>query len=223
MKQPVKYLIVILAICILFIALSACNRTTHEDEPDHVSYMQQLFYKGGNRDFTVRLIGGTSEAMFVADGVTQNVAPFVDLTVIPQHVDLFNESYTYTLVGTDGEVSGALTKDSFGAAYTARPDIGGIGTPTSVKLLYDEKESVFDLHDMFADAIKGEKAMQLAEHNLADKLSASDKEREIYVKYINDADSDQSTYYWYVAFIASPTDYYAVLVDNDGEIVSVNP
>ena len=222
-----KYLITVTAIlCVLcaVLSLSACQKVPAEQEESHISYMQQAFYLGKTKDFTTRLVMGVSEAMFVADGKTTDVRSFATLTVVPQHVDLFNEAYDYTLKGDKGEISGALDKDSFGASYSAAiSDLAAIGTPVEVTVKSNKIEESIPLADMLSESITGVKALEIAEAQLTDKLTASDKEREIYVKYINDAESDASDYYWYVAFIASPTDYYAVLVAPDGKIVSVNP
>lgn len=223
MKKIVITLILIFIAITATLAFTACQKPAETPEDDHISYMQQSFYMGKTKDFTVRLTGGVSETLFVADGRTVNVVPFTTLTVIPQHVDLFNEAYDFTLTGDAGTVSGKLDKDSFGASYSASVDLTSVGTPLSVTVRSDKIEQTIDLADMLKGSVTGTAALDVAQRQLADKLAASQKEREIYVKYINDADSAASDYYWYVAFIASPTDYYAVLVSPDGQIVSVNP
>ena len=225
MKKIAIFLSFILILTLTIAALTACNRTQPEpDAAEPISYMQQCFYMGKTKDFTARLTGGISEALFVADGVSQDVHAFTTLTLIPQHVDLFNESYTFTLKGDKGEYSGALDKDSFGASYSAEiPSLDAIGTPTEVTVKSDKIESTIALSDMLAESITGAKALEIAHTSVEAKLTADTKPREIYVKYINDAESDASDYYWYVAFIASPTDYYAVLISPSGELVSVNP
>ena len=219
-----KIVLTIVVIALVGIILCACGKVTTPQEESHISYLQTTYYYGHNANFAVRLVGGESEELFVADGKTMDVAHFDTLSLVPQHVDLFNESYTYTLVGTTGEITGNLQKDSFGASYTADiAAIDSIGTPTEVRIAGESVQETIALTDMLQDAITGTKAMEIAQQALQAKLEADDKEREIYIKYINDVGNDQSPYYWYVAYIAAPTDYYSVLVDDQGNVVNVNP
>ena len=217
-----KTLLLIVAIALMGTTLCAC--ATNPPPQSHISYMQTSYYYGRNPEFTVRLVGGESEAMFVADGQTVDVGHFDTLTLVPQHVDLFNETYSYTLVGTTGEIKGELQKDSFGASYSAQiENIAAIGTPNEVRIVGGDIQENIAIQNMLVDAIEGTKAMEIAQAQLQEKLDADDKEREIYVKYINDVANEESPYYWYVAFIAAPTDYYSVLVDGLGNVVNINP
>ena len=222
-----KKFCIILSTVILLVGAVLCAAactSTPQEEDNHISYMQQSFFWGKNKDFEARLVVGTAETMFVADGKTVEVVPFATLTIVPLHVDLFNETYEYTLTGISGNGEGKLDKDSFGATYSAAlHDLDRLGTPQTVTIKSTKIEATIELENMLANSITGVTALETAEKQLADKLAADNKEREIYVKYINDADNDKSAYYWYVAFIASPTDYYAVLVDDKGQVVSVNP
>ena len=223
-----KRIAIILSVIFIFtcsiLALAGCRQATPQEEASDVSYMQQSFYMGKTKDFTVRLAGGVSEALFVADGATKDVKSFCTLTVVPQHVDLFNETYTFTLKGDKGEMSSALDKDSFGASYSSEiPSPEAIGTPQEVTVKWDNTEQTIPLSNMLEGSISAARALELAKVSLEAKLTADNKDREVYVKYINDAEKDASDYYWYVAFIASPTDYYAVLISPTGDLVSVNP
>ena len=52
-------------------------------------------------------------------------------------------------------------------------------------------------------------------------LPASDKQREIYIKLVNALPDDEAPYYYYVSFIKSPADYWALLLDPvKGEVIS---
>ena len=222
--KKICVLLSIITILALSVVLCACGETPAEEKTDNVCYMQEVFYCGKTKDFEVRLSGGIGEAMFVADGQAVDVAPFVTLTLVPLHVDLFNDAYTFVLTGSQGTMEGTLAKDSFGASYTASlGDVAKVGEPTSVTVSSENTQATVEIANMLANSITGTKAMEVAEAHLKDKLSADNKEREVYVKYINDAEAEGSAYYWYVAYIASPTDYYAVLVNDAGKIVSTNP
>lgn len=220
--KKLGYVIVIIAL--LGLLLCACQGKTAGEEQSTVSYMQSTFYLGRNADFVVRLVGGESEEMFVADGKAQDCRPFCTLTLVPLHVDLFNDAYSFVLTGDKGTAEGELAKDSFGASYSVEiADPQAIGTPLSIAIHGGSTQENIELQNLLQDAITGEKAMEIAQETICDKLAADDKDREIYVKYINDTAKEDSPYYWYVAFIAAPTDYYSVLVDQEGKVVAVNP
>lgn len=213
--------IICITICLFAVACDKLN----PPQPDPVSFRQTALYTGGNNNFAIELTGGQSEELFVADGIVGEVHDYVTLCVTPLHVDLFNNEYTYTLTGDKGEVSGALTKDNFGATYTAQVEnYASIGTPTQVSVSCKDNKQDITLTDKMQGIIDSNRAMEIAQTTLADKLAADNKDREIYIRFINDSSQQDSPYYWYVAYIAAPTDYYSVLINPaSGEVLSVNP
>ncbi|MBQ9145667.1 MAG: hypothetical protein IJX70_04330 [Clostridia bacterium] len=216
--------IVALIVVILVLVLCACT-PKEEEVPSPISYIQQTLYTGGNNNFLVNMSSGRSEELFVADGKVGEVHDFVLISVVPLHVDLFNYSYTYILKGEKGEKTGELIKDSFGAGFSAEiEEIESVGKPISLVLCYQEKEEDITIENKLESMINGVEAIEIAENTLKESLERDGKEREIYVKYINDSSNPESPYYWYVAYIASPADYYSVLISpTDGNVVSVNP
>ncbi len=219
-----KKVFVIFVLLTLTLALAACGKDTPQ-QAEPISYMQQTLYTSSSSNFRVSLSSGRSESLFVADGKVTDVKDFATLSVVPLHVDLYNDTYTYTLTGSTGSVDGELQKDNFGASYEgAIPSMASIGTPQTVTLKWGDHSEQFELTDLLKDAIGANDAKQIAQKTLAAKLEADDHDREIYVRFINDASTPDSPYYWYVAFIHSPTDYYSVLIDpTDGTVLSVNP
>ena len=210
----------VLLVCVLF---AACAKKEEEEPAEEVSYCQTQLYVGGNADYKITLTAGKSEQLFIADGKTTDVGDFVLLTVTPTSTDLMNADLSYTLAGENGAHSDALVKDAFGATFTSEPDLSVVGKPQSVTIKNGSAEIEIPLQDMTEGIVTPKQALYTAKEALKDKLNGDDKEREIYIRLINNAEKPESSYFWYVAFIAAPTDYYSVVIDPaSGSVVSGN-
>lgn len=224
-----KFILIFFSVVIIA-ALSAlaagCSPDGSNVTADNISYIQTALYTGQSLNFTVSIAKGRSEQLFIADGKAGELKEFNTLTVTPLNIDLLNNTYTYRLVGANGELEGALAKDSFGASYTAElSDIASLGALVSIKIIAVSIEDDICLVDRLADMLDAMEALKLARQSLEEQIVAETTDdrldREIYIKFINDAKNPTSPYYWYVAYIASPTDYWTVLIDpSTGEIVS---
>lgn len=223
-------IIVFSAILILSLLLAAAGCEKFDDD-DHIltqniSYIQTALYAGQSLNFAVSVAKGRSEQLFIADGKAGELKEFNTLVVVPLNIDLFNNAYTYKLIGEDGELEGSLTKDSFGASFTAElSDIEQIGALNSITILSINIEDEIALVNKLADMLDAMEALRIAEESLEEQIVSETVDdvlpREIYIKYINDAKNPSSPYYWYIAYIASPTDYWTVLIDpTTGEVVS---
>lgn len=223
--QKLKKISIILLLSVFIIIFSvACSPKSDDnvEEKNNISYIQNTFYHGKTSNFEVKICSGKSEVLFIADGKTNECKEFCTLTVIPSGVDLFNCDYSFTIIGENGETKGTLTKDSFGAYYLSDVEIKNLGKITNVHLSYNSKTEEVPMTDMLEGKVDGMKALEVIKGALADKLKANDKEREIYIRMINNTNKPESEYYWYVAFIATPTDYYSGLVNPaDGSIISI--
>jgi len=217
------YLSIISAILLFSVIFVACKKQEEATETENVSYSQTTLFTGSNDTFNVSLSSGISEKLFIADGKTTDVGNFVLLKVTPLSPDLLNVELKYKLVGDKGETTDSLSKDAFGAYLSAEPDLNVIGNPLCIYLINGEKETQIELKDEMQDRISSAQALQIAKEKIKDKLEADDKDRETYVRLINNAENKDSAYYWYVAFIASPTDYYSVLIDGKGTVITTSP
>ncbi len=226
MKRIILIILSVAIIAALVCFAAGCNKNNDDITVDNISYIQTALYTGQSLNFTVSITKGRSEQLFIADGKAGELKEFNTLTVTPLNIDLLNNAYTYRLVGVNGELEGALSKDSFGASYTAElADIASIGALTSIKIIAVAIEDEICLVNRLADMLDAMEALNLARESLQDQIVSEtvDNElaREIYIKFINDAKNPTSPYYWYIAYIASPTDYWTVLIDPaTGEIVS---
>ena len=219
MKKPLIFVCCILISLFILTTLSACDKTQKEEEEVcEISYIQEELYTGESANFMVTVASGKSENMFIANGTAGDLVDFATLTVTPLHVDLFNCDYQYKLIGENGELCGEMKKDTFGTSFIAElKDYKTVGKLTCVKIIRIDAEEEIALTDRLLDKINSEEALKIAKENLADKIAeekdAGIYKREIYVKYINDEKNAKSDYFWYVAYIASPTDYWALLID----------
>lgn len=224
MQKSKKLIFIVFILLLSSFILVACNQMGKVDteQKNNISYIQNEFYHGKSRNFEVKICSGKSEVLFIADGVTNECKDFTTITVIPSSVDLYNHEYSFTLTGENGETSGDLIKDSFGAYYQADVNLSTIGKVTSVKLTYGKNSEDVEISDMLEGKVDGMKALEVVKEALAERLTADNKDREIYIRMINNTNKPESEYYWYVAFIANPTDYFSALVNpQDGTIVSI--
>ena len=224
MQKSKKLILIAFIIILSLFILVACNPSTNTDneQKSNISYIQHEFYHGKSANFEVKICSGKSEVLFIADGVTNDCKDFSTITVIPSSVDLYNHEYTFTITGENGETSGSLVKDSFGAYYQADIDSSAVGKITSVKLSYGKNNEELEVTNMLEGKVDGMKALEVVKEALKERLEADNKDREIYIRMINNSNKPESEYYWYVAFIANPTDYFSALVSpDDGTIVSI--
>ena len=218
-----KLLSIISAILLFTICFTACKAQESEPAPTNISYCQNSLYVGKTADYNVSLSEGISEILFVADGKTVETENFVELKIIPTSQDLINQTLKYKLTGEKGEIEDVLDKDAFGAYFSATPDMSVIGKPIKLTIM-GKSETQVELTDVLAGKLSSSQALSAAREVLNEKLKADGKDREIYVRMINNAEKSDSPYYWYVAFIAAPTDYYSAVVDPaSGKIVSTSP
>ncbi|NCA66825.1 MAG: hypothetical protein EOM87_02030 [Clostridia bacterium] len=226
MKRLLTYILCVLLIVSLAAIAVGCKNDDGYKTVDNISYIQTALYTGQSLNFTVSVTKGRSEQLFIADGKVGELKEFNTLTVVPLNIDLLNNSYNYKLIGENGELEGSLAKDNFGASYNAElSDITTIGTLTSITIIAVSIEDEICLVNKLADMLDAMEALEIARDSLEEQIVSetvdNEMQREIYIKLINDAKNPTSPYYWYIAYIASPTDYWTVLIDpSNGEIVS---
>lgn len=214
--------VIIIALCAIFVGCDKKEQIIEEVKP--ISYMQTLFYVGNDNEFRIKLIKGRGEPLFIADGKSSGNEEFTALTVTPLNKDQTNSELSFTIIGENGEVSGILSYERLQGVFSSSPDLKGIGTPNSIKIIEGKRTVEITLTNLLEERITGEDALSIAEKAMESKLSADDKDREIYIRLINNSLDPNSEYYWYVAFIASPTDYYSALIDSkSGNVLSTNP
>lgn len=192
-----------------------------------VSTYHDAVYVGANEDFGVSFVTGEAEKLIVIDGKVGETAPFATLTVTPLSAGLFNNTYTYVLKGESGEKTGDLTKDVIGATFSAEvPAAEEIGKVLSVAVVAEGiSESEIPLANKVEGCLGWREILARAEQALETEITAEtdtgELPREIYVKLVNALSDSEAPYYYYVSFMKSPSDYWALLLDPEtGEIIS---
>ena len=231
MKKTVTltFITIILILCIS--VLAGCKEKQQEEEKSplekRVSTYQDAVYVGSNDDFHADFITGEKEKLIVIDGEVGEMVPFATLTVTPRSSALFNNTYTYLLKGESGERTGELVKDVVGAAFSAEVvDSKEIGKILSLTVISD---GILESEIIFVDKVEGtlprKELLAIAEKEFSDVIAAEtdtgNLEREIYIKLVNALSDEDSPYYYYVSFIKSPSDYWALLLEpTTGEVIS---
>ncbi len=204
-------------------ALASCGGKSDAPKKEGLETLVSVYhdgvYVGANEDFTVNLTTGETEKLIVADGKVGELTRFATLTVTPLSSSLFNNVYTYVLTGEKGEKTGELEKDVIGATFTAEIDgAESIGKITGAKIVAENiLESDVPLTNKLEGALTWKEILKHAETTLSEQIKEESDTgalpREIYVKLVNAMASDDSPYYYYVSFIKSPSDYWALLMD----------
>ena len=225
-----KKAIIVILILALTLCLFACKNKDQTEEKSalekRVSTCHDAVYVGSNEDFQADFVVGEKEKLIVIDGEVGELVPFATLTVTPLSASLYNNTYTYLLKGESGEKTGDLVKDVVGAAFSAEVEGSGeIGKILAVSVLCEGiLESEITLANKMEGTLSRKEILAIAEKEFHDAMIAESDtgnlEREIYIKLVNALSSD-APYYYYVSFIKSPSDYWALLLEpTTGEIIS---
>ena len=231
MKKIRLSILVLLTIFLCLSLVVACNGKSDAPEKTglekRVSTYQDSVYVGENGEFGVSFVTGEAEKLIVIDGEVGECARFATLTVTPLSSELYNNTYSYILKGEAGEKTGELVKDVVGAAFSAEvPAAEEIGKVLSVTVKADGiLESEVELMSKLEGAMTWREALAVAEKAFAEEITAEsdtgELSREIYVKLVNALSDADAPYYYYVSFIKSSSDYWAILLDPvTGEIIS---
>ena len=232
MKKSFLTAIIALILTAALFSFAACKKTEEKAEErigleKNVSSYHDAVYVGGNEDFTTHFVTGEAEKLIVVDGKVGDLARFATLTVTPLSSSLFNNTYTYTLVGETGEKSGDLVKDVIGATFSAEVgDFSEIGTLRSVRIVSENiLASDIPLVNKLEGALGWKEILKIAktelESTITQETDTGELQREIYIKLVNAMPDEDAPYYYYVSFIKSPADYWALLLDPiKGEVIS---
>ena len=230
MKKSLFLILTILVVLCVF-CFVGCKKSDPTPEKTglqtRVSTYQEAVYVGSDDSFDVSFVTGEAEKLIVIDGEVGEMAPFATLTVTPLAFALFNNTYTYLLKGESGERSGNLTKDVIGASFSADlENAKEIGKVQSVTIIAEGiSENLVELTNKLDGALSWKEALAIAEKELAEAITAESDTgalpREIYVKLVNALSDADAPYYYYVSFIKSSSDYWALLLDPmTGEVIS---
>ncbi len=231
MKRKICIFIASFLTIIFLFAFASCGKKNATPKKQGleklVSTYHDAVYVGANEDFNVHFATGEAEKLIVVDGKVGELTRFATLTVTPLTSSLFNNTYSYVLTGESGEKTGDLIKDVIGATFTAEVEgADGIGKITEVKIVAkDIMESVVPLTNKLEGAMDWKAILKVAEAELKEAIEEESDTgalpREIYIKLVNAMAEGDAPYYYYVSFIKSPAEYWALLLDPvTGEVIS---
>jgi hypothetical protein len=222
-----KKLIVILCLFILSFSLWGCSKEEEKDPVlNQVSFYHSNLYCGQNDKFSITIERGMREKEYIIDGKVGTMIEFSRLRVTPLNVDYFNKEYNYVIEGKSGKLNGTLEKDIFGTTYFKDvEDIDSIGIIHNITVKTSDFECKIALNDKITDMLNWQDVLKIAKENysqaIMNELQEKNFNREIYIKFINDNKNVESPYYWYVALIASKSDYWAMLIEpKSGTIIT---
>ena len=226
-----KALLIILIRALTLTLFVACRDKKQAEEKSpleqRISTCYDSVYVGSSEDFRASYITGEKEKLIVIDGEVGDLVTFATITVTPLSAPLFNNTYTYRLTGENGEKTGDLTKDVVGASFSAEVEgTEEIGKILSLTVIAEGiLESEITLTDKMEGTLSRKEILEIAERELHDVITAESDtghlEREIYIKLVNALSDGDAPYYYYVSFIKSPSDYWALLIDpTTGEVIS---
>ncbi|MDE6550924.1 MAG: hypothetical protein K2M44_05455 [Clostridia bacterium] len=227
MKKKIVLISLTLALILTAVfALAACKKSGEASINDYVSYDQYMLYSAHDEDISVSITGTKREEIFIADGKVGQLSDYVRITMRPHKAEMLTGEYSYAVVGEIGSLSGNLSKDGFGVSFSADlHELSEIGIISAVKITYGytvKELSVINRCEGIIDsrAALG-KAYEVFKSDIDAALQSKSFNREVYIKLVNDGKNPDSDYYWFVSFISSKEDYWAVLVNSsDGNVIS---
>lgn len=215
-----KIVVIILAIALLAVGLTACNKNkTADEEYSNVSRSVSALYTGESETYSVTVERGMRENDFIADGTATDVRDFAEITVTPLKVHDYT-SIGFSLANGATSLSGTVTSDDFGEFKVSLSELDF--QPLSVTLSVGEAVETVDLQNVLENKLTSSDVINIAKTEFADRIAAESQggalSREIYVKLIT---GDRENYYYYVSFIGEGVDFWALLINPEtGAVIS---
>lgn len=209
------------------VAFSAagCKSALAKREPNLSELRDELMKAEGER-MSAELISGVREQPFVIDGAPGEKCDFTVITVSPNGFSETAEfDYILEFGGTtaEGELSRHPLRDTFSAELGIRVR----GSATLTVIGPDDYRESFALRSAIGpDDISAADALEIAENRLKGRIkeltSGGSLRAEVYLRFLDNPITTDGGYYWYVAYVPSEYEVYAVLIDPaTGEIAAV--
>jgi hypothetical protein len=219
-----KKLIICLCSAVVLAAIGvgiflAANKTD-VDLTKNICYSDEYVYFGRNGNFAVSVYAGRGEKNFLTDGKANDVQDFCRVIL-----NVLNNAYSKItafeceIAFEGGErVAGKIEKNPLTLEHTAEIATAHPEKIRSVYVKYTAaKGDSIEVKNILEGRLSAEQAFAAAEKIFAKEIKENTKkgefDREIYVKFVTGYRGEEP-YYWYVAFIASDSDYWAVLLDS---------
>ncbi|MDR3293223.1 MAG: hypothetical protein LBT20_03870 [Clostridiales bacterium] len=214
------------AAAVIAVAAVALFADSEIDLGKNISYMDKYAYFGSNANFAVTVNAGVGEKTFLTDGKVGETAEFCKISLVVVNSSYTKlESFGYELTAGGEKLSGTFKKDVLTLEFNDQTAIKNPETVESVVIVYaTTHRDTISLANMLEGRLSATDAVDAAVKVFAKEIKSNTKNkifpREIYVKFVTGYGGEEP-YYWYVAFIASETDFWAVLLDSRTGAVDV--
>ncbi|MDR1940618.1 MAG: hypothetical protein LBQ40_07510 [Clostridiales bacterium] len=228
MRGGVKRAFMIIAAIVITIAIAAAvvwvlTKKNEIDLTNNICYSDRHVYSGKNGDLAVTVYAGVAEKSFLTDGKASEVVNFCKIGL-----NVINTAYSkvaafdYNIIADGKLYAGKLTRDSLTSEMSGSVDLPDASKIKSIVIRYGSKDHEIPLSGVLDGRMSADDAYKAAVKIFSKEISNGIKNgvfnREIYIKFVTGYGGEEP-YYWYVAFIASDSDYWAVLMDSrTGEV-----
>jgi hypothetical protein len=215
----------VVAAAAIVVALSFLFKGRDIDLTGNICYSDRYVYSGKNNDFSATVYAGAGEKNFLTDGQAVDVTGFckISLNIINMAYNKLT-SFGFELKTDTQSFSGTITKDSLSSELSGAADVPDPSKIRAVIIKYGDKNTEIGLADVLDGRLSAGQAYDAALKVFAKEIKSNLKNgslnREIYIKFVTGYGGEEP-YYWYVAFIASDSDYWAVLLDSKTGAVDV--
>lgn len=208
MKKRVLIILSILCATLIF----AC--TPDLEKNPRLSELRSDIMMGNNDEYSIVLVSGIREDPFDIDGMSQKDKVFFTvITVTPaEYNPLAEYSFSVTIGGET--YTGKLNRHPYNQSYSVEINVLTSQKELEIIISQGNNDSAITLNSVVGeDFISGNKAFQIAEKKLKDKISAKGGNYEVFVRLIENPINASGGYFWYVAFIFEDETTYAVLIE----------
>jgi len=204
--------------------LAACSRTPFERYNRNISEIRDNVFTGSADGMRIEVVSGRREEPFAIDGRPGETVPFTVVTITPTER---RPAFSYRVEMNGAQFSGNFLPHPYLDTFSA--DIAASTSDRQIRVVITGEgfERVFELTSIVTDEMIGaERALEIALDRLGNSLSAFYQSRrlgaEIYIRLVSNPITQADTFYWYVAFVTTDDQTFAVLIEPvSGEILAV--
>ncbi|MCL1944970.1 MAG: hypothetical protein FWF56_04110 [Firmicutes bacterium] len=211
-----------IVLCVLLIVTSvllvACT-TIFDQYKDYIAEYRPDLYLYKTEEYEIEVASGWREKDFALDGIVGNKVDFIIITVVPTNGIVDAMTLDYELSVDEQSFGGKMTQHPFRENFSAEIVSRTNSRPITLKLRSKDKEiGRYNMQvSITPNMIDASRALEVA----VDKLKSQIKgmtingklNGEVYVLFVKNPVDDNGTLFWYVAFVNTSSDTYAVLID----------
>lgn len=215
-------------LCIIALSagvFAACKSEVSPEITKNISELSTNVYTAKTDNVEITLTTGERETPYNVNGVSESRAAYTIITVKPAAMTEDPMPYDYVITSGKNIYRGRLNLHPFGISYTDTVNKKIEGTVAVTVTSGDYTEEIV-LSPQFTDKmITWETALKIGINSVKAEVeslySGSKLMGEVYVRFTNDALSEDSEYFWYVAVVGNNGKTYGALINPlSGDIVA---